>query len=162
MKKDTEFSIKLTMRVYDRVLMEQLDNVFAQVSGEYESKNRFLNDLLRYGIEDFIRVKGLAVKKPQPAAITVDTHTAEQLEQIKRLIEDMAVNSKQQAEDIVIRLSVSGKLSASIYNMLLAIMEDEPLSAIKLEQGFYDDLPERFKETLKEILSAFDSGKSKQ
>ena len=40
MKKDTEFSIKLTMRVYDRVLMEQLDNVFAQVSGEYESKNR--------------------------------------------------------------------------------------------------------------------------
>lgn len=162
MKKDTEFSIKLTMRVYDRVLMEQLDNVFAQVSGEYESKNRFLNDLLRYGIEDFIRVKGLAAKKPQPAAVEVDLHTAEQLEQIKRLIEDMAVNSKQQAEDIVIRLSVSGKLSASIYNMLLAIMEDEPLSAIKVEQGFYDDLPERFKETLKEILSAFESGKNKQ
>ena len=91
-------------------------------------------------------MKGLAVKKPQPADVEVDLHTAEQLEQIKRLIEDMAVNSKQQAEDIVIRLSVSGKLSASIYNMLLAIMEDEPLSAIKVEQGFYDDLPERFKE----------------
>lgn len=59
-------------------------------------------------------------------------------------------------------MSVSGKLSASIYNMLLAIMEDEPLSAIKVEQGFYDDLPERFKETLKEILSAFESGKNKQ
>lgn len=162
MKKDTEFSIKLTMRVYDRVLMEQLDNVFSQVSDEYESKNRFLNDLLRYGVEDFIRVKGLAVKKSHPAAVAVDLHTAEQLEQIKRLIEDMAVNNKQQAEDIVIRLSVSGKLSASIYNMLLAIMEDEPLSAIKVEQGFYDDLPERFKQTLKDILTVLENGKSEQ
>lgn len=143
----SSFETKLTIRLYDTDFVNRLEDVF-QASGErYESKNHFLTELLRIG---------LAEKLKADAAKRTDSPKSDEctglLGQIRTMIEDMHVCNKAQVEQLMAHLQISEKLSSAIYNMLVAITEDDRISVKQVEDGFYDDLPERLVRELQYLI----------
>lgn len=51
-------------------------------------------------------------------------------------------------------LKMSERISSSIYNILLAIATDEPITKTQVEIGYMDDVPKRFIEFLNGLLGA--------
>ena len=47
---------------------------------------------------------------------------------------------------------MSERLSSSIYNMVFAILKDEPVTPVQIELGYLDDVPKRFVEFLAMLL----------
>ena len=77
------------------------------------------------------------------------------------LIENMHVYNQKHIEGIVAHLKMSERLSAAIYNTLLAIATDEPVTKVQIKMGIFDEVPERFEEYLNELLSEiFKTGKA--
>ncbi len=82
----------------------------------------------------------------------VSADTAKSLKQIKCLLESMHVSNQKQLEGLIAHLKMSEKLSAAIYNTLLAVAMDEPITKVQVEFGFLDNVPERFVEYLNTLL----------
>ncbi|MBQ8291862.1 MAG: hypothetical protein IJX88_05095, partial [Clostridia bacterium] len=98
--------------------------------------------------------------------VNVPMDMAVSLKQVKQLIENMHLYNQKHIEGIVAHLKMSEKLSAAIYNTLLAVATDEPVTKVQIEFGFFDEVPERFEEylngQLKEIFKNEDSGGGKK
>ena len=156
----------LTVRVHDAQLVERLNYILAKNPFAYKYKNDLIVELLAIGAKE--KIKGLnpmaTAPKPSQTTQTVNlpTDTAVSLKQVKTLIENMHVYNQKHIEGIVAHLKMSERLSAAIYNTLLAIATDEPITKIQVEFGFFDNVPERFEEYLNEMLKAiFQNGEEK-
>ena len=155
----------LTVRVHDTKLVEQLNYILTKNPFRYKYKNDLLVELIALGAKE--KIKGLnpmaTAPKPSqaPQTVNIPTAAAVSLTQVKMLIENMHVYNQKHIEGIVAHLKMSERLSAAIYNTLLAIATDEPVTKVQIKMGIFDEVPERFEEYLNELLSEiFKTGKA--
>ena len=60
--------------------------------------------------------------------------------------------NQQSIEGVFAHLKMSERLSSSIYNMVFAILKDEPVLPVQIELGYLDDVPKRFTDFLGALL----------
>lgn len=153
-----QFETKLTVRIYDTKLIESLNTIFKLNKNRYQTKNQLIVELLERGIKD--KMKDLPTPPDSPAGASAippvfikKDDTAAMLKQLKEMLSDMHSYNKQHIEGLLAHLKMSEKMSACIYNILLAIATDEPVTKMQVEIGYMDDVPKRFIEFLNELLS---------
>lgn len=154
-----QFETKLTVRIYDTKLIESLNTIFKLNKNRYQAKNQLIVELLERGIKD--KMKDFPTPPDSPAGASAvppvfikKDDTAAMLKQLKEMLSDMHSYNKQHIEGLLAHLKMSEKMSACIYNILLAIATDEPVTKMQVEIGYMDDVPKRFIEFLNELLSA--------
>lgn len=151
------FETKLTVRLYDIKVVEKLNEIFKRNQNKYQTKNQLLVELLECGIKDKLK------ELPQPpfpnaGAVAVpipndEDMTDEILKQIKEIIGDMHEYNKQHVEGLLAHLKMSERLTSAVYNVLLAIATDEPVTPTQVNTGYFDDVPPRFVEFLETLLA---------
>lgn len=145
------------MRIYDTKLIEKMNTIMKFNPNRYQSKNQLLLELLELGVREKLKEfpapptppASMAKAAPSPQSCNCN---AEILKQIKELIESMHSYNKQNVEGLLAHLKMSERLSSSIYNMVFAILKDEPVTAVQVELGYLDDVPKRFTEFLAMLL----------
>lgn len=155
----------LTVRVHDTKLVEQLNYILTKNPFRYKYKNDLLVELIALGAKEKIKGFNPMATAPKPSqapqTVNIPTDTSVSLKQVKMLIENMHVYNQKHIEGIVAHLKMSERLSAAIYNTLLAIATDEPVTKVQIKMGIFDEVPERFEEYLNELLSEiFKTGKA--
>ena len=60
--------------------------------------------------------------------------------------------NQQSIEGVFAHLKMSERLASSIYNMVFAILKDEPVLPVQIELGYLDDVPKRFTDFLGALL----------
>jgi hypothetical protein len=140
------FEAKITLRLYDTEFINRLDMVYKGSGERYESKNHFLTELLKRGLSEKLK-DDMAVSQP-----SANEESDGLIGQIKTMLEDMHIFNKVQVDNLMAHLKVSEKLSAAIYNILLSIAEDVPISTKQVEEGYYDDMPNRLVRELKLLI----------
>ena len=159
-----QFETKLTVRIYDTKLIENLNMIVKLNKNRYQTKNQLIVELLERGIKD--KMKDFPTPPDTPAGASAippifnKDDTSAMLKQLKEMIGDMHDYNKKHVEGILAHLKMSERMSSSIYNILLAIATDEPITKMQVEIGYMDDVPKRFVEFLNKLLSALhdDSG----
>ena len=152
-----QFETKLTLRIYDTKLIEKMNMIMKFNPNRYQSKNQLLLELLELGVREKLKEFPTPPTTPAAAANAIPiSHecncNAETLKQIKELIEGMHLYNKQNVEGLLAHLKMSERLSSSIYNMVFAILKDEPVTPVQIELGYLDDVPKRFAEFLAMLL----------
>lgn len=154
-----QFETKLTVRIYDTKLIESLNTIFKLNKNRYQTKNQLIVELLERGIKD--KMKDFPTPPDSPAGASAippvfikKDDTAAMLKQLKEMLSDMHSYNKQHIEGLLAHLKMSEKMSACIYNILLAIATDEPVTKMQVEIGYMDDVPKRFIDFLNGLLAA--------
>ena len=154
-----QFETKLTVRIYDTKLIESLNTIFKLNKNRYQTKNQLIVELLERGIKD--KMKDFPTPPDTPAGAAAippvfikKDDTSAMLKQLKEMLSDMHTYNKQHIEGLLAHLKMSEKMSACIYNILLAVATDEPVTKMQVEIGYMDDVPKRFIEFLNELLAA--------
>lgn len=162
-----QFETKLTVRIYDTKVIEELNYLFKRNLNQYQTKNQLLVELLEIGMKEKLKeIVPLAYDVKSASIPNVNGDMVGSLKQVKQLIESMHVHNQKQIEGVVAHLKMSERLSAAIYNTLLTVATNEPVTKVQVEFGLFDDVPERFEEYLNELLkeifkeSATGGGKS--
>ena len=154
-----QFETKLTVRIYDTKLVESLNTIFKLTKNRYQTKNQLIVELLERGIKD--KMKEFPTPPDSPAGASAippsfnnKDEMAAMLKQLKDMIADMHEYNKKHVEGLLAHLKMSERMSSSIYNILLAIATDEPITKTQVEIGYMDDVPKRFIEFLNVLLGA--------
>lgn len=154
-----QFETKLTVRIYDTKLIESLNTIFKLNKNRYQTKNQLIVELLERGIKD--KMKDFPTPPDAPAGARAippsfnnKDEMAAMLKQLKDMISDMHEYNKKHVEGLLAHLKMSERMSSSIYNILLAIATDEPITKTQVEIGYMDDVPKRFIEFLNGLLGA--------
>ncbi len=152
-----QFETKLTVRIYDTKLIESLNTIFKLNKNRYQTKNQLIVELLERGIKD--KMKDFPTPPDSPAGASAiplsfnnKDETAAMLKQLKEMISNMHEYNKKHVEGLLAHLKMSERMSSSIYNILLAIATDEPITKTQVEIGYMDDVPKRFIEFLNGLL----------
>lgn len=152
-----QFETKLTVRIYDTKLIESLNTIFKLNKNRYQTKNQLIVELLERGIKD--KMKDFPTPPDSPAGASAiplsfnnKDETAATLKQLKEMISNMHEYNKKHVEGLLAHLKMSERMSSSIYNILLAIATDEPITKTQVEIGYMDDVPKRFIEFLNGLL----------
>lgn len=162
-----QFETKLTVRIYDTKIIECLNTIFKMSKNRYLTKNQLLVELLERGIKD--KMKELTTPPDSPAGASAippsfnsKDDKPDMLKQLKDMIADMHEYNRKHVEGLLAHLKMSERMSSSIYNILLAIATDEPITKTQVEIGYMDDVPKRFIEFLNGLLAAVldDDGES--
>ena len=150
------FETKLTLRIYDTKLIEKMNMIMKFNPNRYQSKNQLLLELLELGVREKLKEIPTPPTTPSSAAKSIPSQqraeNCEQLKQIKELVEGMHRYNKQNVEGLLAHLKMSERLSSSIYNMVFAILKDEPVLPVQIELGYLDDVPKRFTDFLGTLL----------
>lgn len=153
-----QFETKLTVRIYDTKLIEKLNTIFKLNRNRYQTKNQLIVELLERGIKD--KMKDFPTPPDSPAGASAippsfdnKDDVAAMLKQLKEMLADMHDYNKKHVEGLLAHLKMSERMSSVIYNILLAIATDEPVTKMQIEIGYMDDVPKRFVEYLNELLA---------
>lgn len=150
------FETKLTLRIYDTKLIEKMNMILKFNPNRYQSKNQLLLELLELGVREKLKEIPTPPTTLSSAAKSIPSQqraeNCEQLKQIKELIENMHRFNQQSIEGVFAHLKMSERLSSSIYNMVFAILKDEPVLPVQIELGYLDDVPKRFTDFLGVLL----------
>lgn len=154
-----QFETKLTVRIYDTKLIESLNTIFKMNKNRYQTKNQLIVELLERGIKDKMKDFPTPPDSPVgasaiPPSFNNKDDMAAMLKQLKDMIADMHEYNKKHVEGLLAHLKMSERMSSSIYNILLAIATDEPITKTQVEIGYMDDVPKRFIEFLNGLLGA--------
>lgn len=153
-----QFETKLTIRIYDTKIIESLNTIFKMNKNRYQTKNQLIVELLERGIKDkmkdFTPPDSPAGASAIPLVFTENDDANAMLKQLKDMLSDMHYFNKQQIEGVFAHLKMSEKLAACMYNILLAVATDEPITKMQVDVGYMDDVPKRFVEYLNGLLGA--------
>ncbi len=142
------FVTKMTLRLYNQKFINRLNDAYEASGERFESKNHFLTELIKRGYEELAREQRLRGGSSRTEHTEIESSV---ILQIHELVGELYLYNKRQVEEIVARFGISEKLMTSIYNMLIAILNDERISTKQVEEGFYDELPNRLKKELEKI-----------
>lgn len=144
---------RITVRVYDRKLMEKLDKIYSNSKTLYKAKNPFIVDCISRGA-DLVEQDLFGVTNVESLGqLYEEIHQT--VEKLNKLIKLSERNSK----ETMANLTVNQKLLATNYNMLLGLSEDVPKRKEYVEMGMYEDLPEHLEEILQELLTSISNKK---
>ena len=138
-----------TIRIYDSKLSNKLDNLFKQTKDIYGTKNPFLVECIKRGVEALERdVKGSKNIESIGELYDEIQYTISKLNNLIKLCE-------KSSKEIMANFAVNQKLLSCNYNLLMGLTEEAPKDKDYVEAGMYDELPERFEKLLEDILQVF-------
>lgn len=143
------------LRIYDAEVLKSLNELFEV--GDYESMNELLNDALRVGAEKIYLEFGKRKLLTQPLAFPEKSDG-------KKLDDVLHEQSKQKLmqEDMFILMNSIEAIVSSIFNMQRAGVVGEPLSAELIDSGYYNALPDNFREIKDSLIKRFNRKLSKE
>lgn len=141
---------QFTIRIYNSKLASKINSLYKECDKFYSTKNPFLVACLEKGV-DALERDLVGNRKIQNMDELYDEikETSNKLNELLKISED-------NAKEFVANNLVNQKLLSCNYNMLLGISEDTPRRRDFIEEGAYDDLPERFEDVLTEISKVYD------
>lgn len=122
---------KFQVRVYDVDLFNKVEDTYYANAKLFKSKNNFLLVCIE---------RGIAVVKEELKKVSKDKEEIEK--------QFSAINSQISEMDFSKSSKVILLMLSNIYEMLMGLSKNKPRSAVLLEEGFYDSLPDRFKEII--------------
>ena len=145
----------LTVRVHNTKLIEQMNYILTKNPFAYKYKNDLLIELLTLGVNEKMKDLNLGANKSRSSdtKVAMPMEMDASLKQLKVIIENMHIYNQKHIEGIIAHLKMSERLSAAIYNTLLAIATDEPITKVQITMGIMDEVPERFETYLNELLN---------
>lgn len=152
------FETKLTVRLYSTTLIGKLNSIFQANPNRYQSRNQLLTELLELGVKEKLKELPDTLTQGKSAGMSADD--AAILKQLKTLIEEMQIYNRQHIGGLLAHLKMYERMASAIYNILIAISTDEPISRTQVEKGYFDDIPIRFIAFLDGLLSVLSKDKS--
>ena len=135
-----------TVRIYDKQLSDKVEGLYNKCKDLYSSQNPFLVDCISRGAELIEHDLVGENKENTIASLYDEIHlTVRKLDNLLKLCE-------KSAKETIANLSINQKLLSCNYNMLLGLSENNPKPKNFIENGMFDDLPERLGELLEDIL----------
>ena len=137
------FEVKYTIRLYDPTLISELANQFEKEAATYRNKNEFFTHIIELGLN--------ANRKGKQKAKTPQDEKDNQYALLRSVFDYMAVQFK----TLYIKLCLIEHLTCATYNIANALNNGETLFTEKIESGFYDDVPTRYKKILDDLMKKF-------
>jgi len=135
------FETKITIRIYDTSFARELDELYMESGERFESKNHFLNTLIRIGLEKYISDQ---LAKTEGRQADADKTVGD----IKKLLDDFIGYSRKQAEVSNAHHDVCERLATSILAVVLALAESESIDKEDVEDGAYEALSDRLEQII--------------
>ena len=140
------FEVLHTLRIYEPELVVKLDLLMEKLQGLFKNKNEFLTALLKRGYESYTGTSVLNASALGAGA--ENSEAGESLKEILRLLKEVSEHLILQFKVMSIYHTLTHKLLSAVYRMELAQSGGEKVIPAKIEDGFYDDLPERFEKII--------------
>lgn len=153
-------NVPITVRIRNMDLLRKINGILKAEPFLYANKNELLVELLTIGVNEKYKTMPTdknvgAAKKP-----VYEMETKKLLHEIKELLEDMHEYNKKHIEGLLAHLKMSERLESAIYNLILSVVTDKPVTSSQIELGYFDEVPPRFvaflTRLLKEILVDFE------
>jgi len=149
-----------TLRLYDADFIAKLGTLMQREGKNYRNKNEFLTELMKLGYERYIAIAKFdgAGETDTLAVIQREKQINEcsvTLQEITALLTEVIEYLTAQFKASAIYHSVAHKLLSANYRMLLAHMDGENVLRTKIDDGFFDDLPERFEKIIASLETKF-------
>lgn len=147
-KQSTQLKNSFHLRVYDAEVLKSLYEL--KEAGNYEIMNELLNDVLRLGAEKMYLEFGKRKLLTRSLAFPEKTDG-------KKLDDVLHELGKQKLmqEDMFILMNSIEAIVSSIFNMHRAGVIGEPLSAELIDSGYYNTLPDNFREIKDGLIKRF-------
>lgn len=131
---------KITLRIYDETFLKEMNNTYLLSKNKFESKNHYFITLLRLGLESYLDSMKTTSKQ-------IDLS---ELIEIKQLLFNFIDIYKRQIDINEAHFKVCEKLISSTSSMVEAIANGDSISIDDVNEGEYDDLPERLEKIILE------------
>lgn len=128
---------QIYVRIQDKRLADKYDEI-KNSRREKVSDNEFAQELIKLG---------LGVLSANKDELNNFTNTSEE---IKRLLGLVLKEVRKLSQDNSAMTQIKNKKSNAIYNLLVAQSLGQEVTETEIENGMYDELPERFVEELRE------------
>lgn len=137
-----------TLRLYKGKEVDDIQDLYKQLKDLYPNKNVFLTECIRRGTETIKRdLLGAKQVKGLPEIFDEIGKTMEKLEYLIRLTEKSTKES-------LANIDILEKIASCNYNLLIQLAYDKPPKDEKdIEDGDFDDLPERLVDLLNKLIA---------
>ncbi len=136
------------LRIYDAELLKSLNELFEV--GKYESMNELLNHALSVGTEKIYLEFG-------KRKLLTQARTVPEMSDGKKLDNVLYELGKQKLmqEDMFILMNSIEAIVASVFNVQRDSIAGEPISAELIDSGYYNTLPDNFREIKDSLIKRF-------
>ena len=134
------------VRIYDIPTLDNLDALMA--SGNFDSYNALLGKTVQIGAETLLGSMNKAKALADAAAAEAQKDSAAQLAAIEKRVKDAA----RQSDELFIITSLIQTMVTTLYNVEIAHIHGEEVSAELMDSGYFSDLPEMLQQVYKEML----------
>jgi len=143
------------LRIYDAELLKSLNELLA--TEKYDSMNELLNYALGIGVEKIYLEFGKRKLLTQ-ARIVPEMSDAQKLD---NLLHEIG-KQKLMQEDMFILMNSIEAIVASLFNIQRANVVGDPLSAELIDSGYFNTLPDIFKDIKDNLVARFNRKLSKE
>jgi hypothetical protein len=133
------FEVKYTIRLYDPSLISELATQFEKEAKTYKNKNEFFTHIIELGLK--ANRKERADKEPH-----------DEKDDLYALLLKIFNYISEQFKTLHVKETLLERLLCSVYNIAVALNNDETLFSEKIESGFYDNIPARFEKILEDLM----------
>lgn len=141
---NNNFEVKYTIRLYDPSLIAELAAQFEKEQSRYKNKNEFFTHIIELGLD----------ANHNERKSSTDAHKDEK-DDLYKLLQKIFSYMSVKFKTIYIRQSLFEHLLSSVYNIVIALNNGDTLFPEKIEEGFYDDIPERCKKIIEELMKRY-------
>lgn len=146
MRKQKDFST-IVVRVYDMELLDKINVEYTFSGGRYESKNHLINELIGAGLERIWDDRMLWDKLTES-----DGAVKESVIDLTERVAELEKFTHSWMKYVSENVEVNQRLLGAVYALVEASNSNMKISAVDLENGYYDYPPDRFVKTTAEIL----------
>ena len=147
MEEDEKFEGRFTLRLYEPALIAEIAAQYARTKKKFRNKTDFLTYIIEHGL----KANRELLKKGANRTTAAEAEESD----IYALLLEIFKYMSNQFRKIYIDHNVAQGLLCSSYNMLCALNGDSSLFDKKIEQGYYDDLPERFESVIENLTKQY-------
>lgn len=147
MNSNNNFEVKYTIRFYDDATITELRRQYEKLKHLFKNKNEFITHLITIGLD--VNGQSMAADTKKKPAVEPEE------DDMYLLLMDIYKYTTRQFRKMYINQNVLEGLLSSTYHILLALNSNERLFEEKVEDGFYDDLPTRFREMIDDLTRSF-------
>ena len=140
---NNSFEVQFTLRLYNPATLEELSKQLENSPVHYRNKNEFVTELVELGLKE--NRKKLNAKKNKLAGVQAEEND------LYSLLLSLQNHIAQHIKSLYLNNQVFRAMLSAIYNMLLALNDDEQLIKSKIDDGFFDDLPARFEKLIADL-----------
>ena len=140
---NTTCSNKITLRIYDESFVRELNNMYLVSKEKFESKNHFFITIMRLGLDAYANSSHYQHKEA-----VADT---KELIRLNDLLLKFIDYVKDQNDIHNAHFNICEKLMSCTMSVVESIANGDSISMSAIDNGEYDELPERFEKILLEV-----------